>query len=209
MQQQYNWRRGVSILLVALSLLAFGRGGWIWAKAHLANYLIEGAWQHTLATGEQAKPWRWADTWPVARLQLGEESHLVLQGVSGQAMAFGPGLMDNSEPVLQTNNVIIAGHRDTHFAGLRHTKIGDVIGLETPRGTRHFRVAQRSVVEETAGYILEQGGPQRLTLITCYPFDGLSGQATQRWVVTAYPIDPSSIDRQTVFTWPDTASWRI
>jgi len=45
---------------MALSLVVGGfllaDGGWIYAKAKLAQQLIEDAWQQTLATGEPVKP---------------------------------------------------------------------------------------------------------------------------------------------------------
>ena len=67
-------------LLVALGAWQLGRGAWIQAKAWLAQSLIAHAWARTLSGERQAKPWPWADTWPVARLtvpRLGiERSHL-------------------------------------------------------------------------------------------------------------------------------------
>src|SRR5258708_13003664 len=55
-------------LLVALGTWELGRGAWIQAKAWLAQSLIAHAWTRTLSGERQAKPWPWADTWPVARL---------------------------------------------------------------------------------------------------------------------------------------------
>ncbi|UCE88716.1 MAG: class GN sortase, partial [Pseudomonadota bacterium] len=52
-----------------------GHGAWIYAKAVLAQHLLHSAWQHTLAqravsSQPRILPWPWADTWPVARLQV-------------------------------------------------------------------------------------------------------------------------------------------
>src|SRR5882762_7872122 len=80
-------------LLVALGTWELGRGAWIQAKAWLAQSLIAHAWTRTLSGERQAKPWPWADTWPVARLtvpRLGIERY-VLAGADGAAMAFAPG----------------------------------------------------------------------------------------------------------------------
>lgn len=55
---------GVLCALLAISLTAFGQAGYIKAKAILAQYLLEDAWQQTLDDGQPHKPWDWADTFP-------------------------------------------------------------------------------------------------------------------------------------------------
>ena len=46
------------------------RALWIHAKALLAQVLLERAFAASLATGGAVKPWSWADTWPVARIEV-------------------------------------------------------------------------------------------------------------------------------------------
>ena len=67
------------------------------------------------------RPWPWADITPVAVLEvprLGERS-IVLEGASGQAMAFGPGHMINTPPIGARGTAVVAAHRDTQFRYLR------------------------------------------------------------------------------------------
>ena len=71
----------------------------IYLKAELAQYLLlEKAWTRTLQGENQVKPWPWADTWPVARLQLPKYGIdlIVLSGASGRTLAFGPGHVSTS-----------------------------------------------------------------------------------------------------------------
>src|SRR5260370_32516006 len=87
------------ILAVALAiagLILIGQGVWVHAKAALAQVLLDRAFSQSLATGEAVKPWSWADTWPVAREEFPRlgKSAIVLNGSSGQAMAFGPGQVE-------------------------------------------------------------------------------------------------------------------
>ena len=42
--------------LVVTSLLFFGQAGWIYAKAWLAQFLMESAWARTLEGEERVKP---------------------------------------------------------------------------------------------------------------------------------------------------------
>ena len=46
------------------------QGVWIPAKAALAQILLERAWQRTRAGETAVVPWSWADTWPIARLEV-------------------------------------------------------------------------------------------------------------------------------------------
>ncbi len=91
---------------IVLVLLVFSEWQWsgavlIHAKAVLAPILIERAWQSTLTQGSSeparhtVKPWPWADSWPVARLQLPAQAvdQLVLAGTNGASLPLG-GLID-------------------------------------------------------------------------------------------------------------------
>src|SRR4051794_41441677 len=94
-------RRFILPLLFAITgLILFGQGGYIHAKALLAQVLLERAFSETIATGRETKPWSWADTWPVARIEVKRigASTIVLAGSSGQALAFRPGHAGDTPP---------------------------------------------------------------------------------------------------------------
>ncbi|WP_237058073.1 class GN sortase [Microbulbifer sediminum] len=178
-------------LLVMSFLLAgawqLGGAAWLLAKAHLAHYLIDDAWEQQLRSGEPVRPWPWADTWPVARLSLGGgRPLLVMSGSSGQALAFGPGLVENSgAPGARDRNTVIAAHRDTHFNGLRDLRAGQVVRLQDIRGRWYrYRVSSSRVVDSRREQMPIQAGPG-LVLVTCYPFDALSAGGPLRFVVHA------------------------
>ena len=80
-------------LLASIGFWELGHGAWIHAKAWLAQLLLQRAWERTLRGEAAAKPWPWADTWPVARLRVPAHGVdlIVLSGVSGRTLAFGPG----------------------------------------------------------------------------------------------------------------------
>ena len=82
-----------SLVLALIGIILFGDGAYIHAKAWLAQVLLERAFDRSVATGEVVRPWSWADTWPVARIEVRRigASAIVLEGTSGQALAFGPG----------------------------------------------------------------------------------------------------------------------
>ncbi|AVT49852.1 class GN sortase [Shewanella baltica] len=196
----------VGLFLIGATLL--GKGLYMQAKAHFAQYLIEQAWTKTLADGQSHKPWSWADTYPVAKLSIYREqaansdieaelndSLYVLAGASGRNLAFGPSLVLSSAPAGQKGNTVIAGHRDTHFAILNGMAVGRRLSLQTLKGNNIiYEVVATQVVNETETQFMAPSDDNRLTLITCYPFDALQGGAELRFVVQAIPVEDESMD---------------
>ena len=191
----------VGLCLIGATLL--GKGFYMQAKAHFAQYLVEQAWTKTLADGKSHKPWSWADTYPVAKLSIYrqpaantaseaelDDSLYVLAGASGRNLAFGPSMMLSSAPAGQIGNTVIAGHRDTHFAILNGMAVGRRLSLQTLKGNNIiYEVVATQVVHETATQFMAPSDDNRLTLITCYPFEALQGGAELRFVVQAIPVD--------------------
>jgi len=188
-------RRSITILVAAMLAIAgaalFGQGVWIHAKAVLAQILLERAFAHTLATGENAKPWPWADTWPVARVavpRLGR-SAIVLAGSSGQALAFGPGHVERTPSAGEPGTAIYSAHRDTHFTFLGEVRIGDEVRVTRRDGAQfRFRVTHTSVVRWDASGIDPAAEGRHLVLATCWPLDAkMAGPL--RYLVHAEIID--------------------
>ena len=186
---------GLAALALALGLWQLGGAAAIHTKAWLAQRLLDDAWAATLAGsgassgagGKAVKPWPWADTWPVARLQVPElEIDLyVLAGASGRTLAFGPALVPGTEGL---NHRILSGHRDTHFAFLRDLDDGTRLRLQDRSGAwRTYRVSGRQVIDLRRPVTARRAGAGRdlVTLVTCWPFDALDPGGPLRYAVTA------------------------
>ncbi len=187
-------KKALLFSLLLLSLVAIAKGSWIHAKAVLAQCLIADAWQQRLEGVAKPKPWPWADTWPVARLQVPElgVDQFVLAGASGRTLAFGPGHVPGSALPGGEGNAVISGHRDTHFRWLRKLQKGDVLAIQRPDGQRlSYRVKQLAVVDESDTRILQAGDQSVLHLVTCFPFDALIPGGPLRYVVTAEALSGS------------------
>jgi len=179
-------------ILTVVASLCLMIGLWIPAKAWVAQQMLERAWAETSAGMGREKPWPWADTWPVARLTLPtlSESFVVLEGVSGQSLAFGPGHLAASAAPGKPGTVVIAGHRDTVFRELGKLKPGDPIRLAPPlKAPVVYRVVRARVVDSRKRELQldsrNAGAPDRLLLITCYPFDAVRPGGPLRYVVEA------------------------
>ncbi|PKF49083.1 class GN sortase [Enterovibrio nigricans] len=182
------------IKLACLALLVLGvffmsQGLFIKAKAQLAQYLISQAWDKQHSSRQNEKPWPWADTYPVAKLSWGDlPGQMVLSGANARNLAFGPVLQMNTAQPGRRGNVVIYGHNDTHFSSLSAVAIGDSIKLETKVGTQVvYEVSSVHVVDESDTVWVEDLGDNRLTLVTCYPFNDVQVDGEERYIIVAHP----------------------
>jgi len=114
---------------------------------------------------------------------------IVLAGVSGRTLAFGPGWAEQSASPGEPGRTLLAGHRDTHFRFLADLVDGDRLLLQSARGeTRRYRVVIEGVIEADAGWLMSPEGGDQLLLVTCYPFDSPIPGGSQRYLVRAEPL---------------------
>jgi sortase A len=170
-----NIRALIILLIAGLGFWQTGSAAWIYAKAQLAQVLLERAWEKTLAGDTPVRPWPWADTWPVARLRIPSRDVdvIVLQGDSGRSLAFAPGMAAGSAPPGQPGTTLISAHRDTHFKNIADIQPGEQIELETPHGRWTYRVLYTDVVDARRSGISSNPLHDELVLVTCYPFGTL------------------------------------
>lgn len=175
-------------MLTAVTL----RASWIEAKAGVAQVLIAKAWQQTLQSGPGQRPWPWADTWPVLRLQTpGGKAVYILESGSGEALAFGPGRLRTAE--VEQSGLMIAGHRDTHFEFLEAIRVGDRMALQQHDGSvSTYRVSHTRVVDSRTATLRPPAQASRLLLISCYPFDAARAGGPLRYLVYADRIGAES-----------------
>jgi sortase A len=185
------------LLIATVGLILFGQGAYIHAKALVAQVLLDRAFEKTIATGQTTKPWSWADTWPVARIEV-KRLHaraIVLAGSSGQALAFGPGHVERTADAGERGVAVYSAHRDTHFAFLKNVVAGDEIDVTRDDGqTFRYRVDTTSVVRFDDSGIDPLAGGHQLVLSTCWPFDALT-QGPERFLVHATMLEDAAGSR--------------
>ena len=182
----------VPLLLAICGLVMVGQGAYIHAKALLAQVLLERAFNETIATGRDSKPWSWADTWPVARIEVKRigASAIVLAGSSGQALAFGPGHLEFTADAGERGVAVYSAHRDTHFRFLRDVRIGDEIEVTRRDGKIfRYRADSQTVVRFDQFGIDPLTSSYELVLSTCWPFDAMTS-GPERYLLHATLIEP-------------------
>src|SRR5262249_35094018 len=186
----------LALILALAGLTLIGQGTWIHAKALLAQVLLKRAFAQSISTGLPVKPWSWADTWPVARIDVPRigVSEIVLAGSSGQALAFGPGHVETSADAGEAGVAVYSAHRDTHFRFLKDVKIGDEIAVTRKDGQVFvYRVTHTSVVRFDESGVDPHADGKFLVLSTCWPFDSVT-PGPMRYLVHAELAQESEID---------------
>ncbi|MGE4594879.1 MAG: sortase, partial [Gammaproteobacteria bacterium] len=135
-----------------IGFATFAYGAYIPIKAELAQLLIHRAWVESIATGENVKPWGWADMHPVLRLQSAthDQDLIVLSGDTGNVLAFGPGLSRETPYLDDSSSLLISGHRDTHFTFLQDVEIGEEFVIaSSDNTTRIYQVSNIEIIDTT------------------------------------------------------------
>ena len=187
--------RKLSIPLLALLLLA-GGGYFLFqaikieVKAKIAQGLLEYTWNKSLKENKSYKPWPSFDGSPILKLEIPHYniSQIVLEGTSGQALAFGPAF--HKETYLPSSNKItaISSHRDSHGVYIQNLKIGDILKLQDLDEKWHtYKIEEFLIVNVHEDIIINK--INRLLLITCYPFDAIVSGTPLRYIVSAKKIN--------------------
>jgi len=191
--------RAFAALVLIAGICLTCRALYLHAKAELAGILIGRAWKQSLESGQPHAPWPWADTHPIARLQIPRLGYdeMVLEGASPRNLAFGPARLFSGARLGESGNLIFAGHRTSWFKPLEGIAQDDTIQLEwfdshRQLHQRTYSVSEIRVVDPQDVTLLAPTSQEVLTLITCYPF-GRSPYSPQRFIVRALPIDESRL----------------
>lgn len=172
-------------------LLQFGAHAWSQARSYAARVLVEQAWSRTLMGDSPALPWPGADAWPVARLRvptLGIDRY-VLAGSRSQGLELGPGHLEGTPIPGDEGNSVIRGRGNEELAFLGQLRLGDVIEIQRADGRWiAYRVVEGAVLDTRDVWVAKQEGPNRLTLVTGYPFSAARPAGRRRYVVFAFEL---------------------
>lgn len=183
-----NMLSTLSMVALSAAMISASSAAWMAGKAMVAQHLLDVAWQSSRHHETPTRPWRWADVTTVGRLTIPalDESLIVLNDASGEAMAFGPGLVAGDPLQADSATVAIGGHRDTHLAFMQNQKPGELILLEALDGkTYRYQLLDSQIVDTRVQSLSIATDFPGLVLITCYPFNARQTGGPLRLVVRA------------------------
>ncbi len=111
------------------------------------------------------------------------------------ALRNGVGIYSGSFIPGYGGTILVAGHNNTYFNGLKNAKEGQIVKIRTSYGNYEYRITKtavkayndRSAYDLTADY-------ENLIMYTCYPFDEL-GLTRDRFFVYAEYVSGPQIDK--------------
>ncbi len=197
-KSQLPLTRAAILVLVAAGLtgvVLICNGLYIKAKAELSQYLLMRSFSAVLAGDKQARPWPWADFTVAALISVPRlnRSAIVLEGATGQALAFGPALVNGTPEPGDPGTSVIAAHRDTHFEWLKDVLPGDMVSVTTRDGVKKlFRAGDGRIATWDDNGINTAAFGRHLALATCWPFDAQT-RGPLRYILNADLVDQTPV----------------
>ena len=178
--------------LIFLGIFGIAKASFMPIKAIIGQHYLEAAWQDSLKNNKLSKPWRSADFYMIGKLKVPrlKISRVILNSVSGEAMAWGIGRIANVGISSGSRPIILAGHRDSHMQFMSELKVGDKIELMMSDGLVKSYVISKTEVSNKPEMSLSaiSSNTGNLILTTCWPFDAIQS-GDQRYLIFARSID--------------------
>ena len=184
--------------LIILGLVGITKAGLMPIKAIIGQHYLEVAWKESLKSNKLSKPWKSADFYMIGELKVPKlkVSRVILNSVSGEAMAWSIGRVTNLNHALDKQPIILAGHRDSHMQFMSKLNIGDKIELTMSDGLLTTYIISGTEVSDKPEVALSPVtlGRESLILTTCWPFNAIKS-GDQRYLIFADKVNVSaSID---------------
>ena len=184
--------------LIILGLVGITKASLMPIKAIIGQHYLEVAWKESLKSNKLSKPWKSADFYMIGELKVPKlkVSRVILNSVSGEAMAWSIGRVTNLGNAIDKQPIILAGHRDSHMQFMSELNIGDKIELTMSDGLLTTYIISGTEVSDKPEVALSPVtlGSESLILTTCWPFNAMKS-GDQRYLIFADKVNVSaSID---------------
>jgi len=180
--------------LIILGLFGIAKASLMPIKAIIGQHYLEVAWKDSLKNNKLSKPWKSADFYMIGELIVPKFkiSRVILNSVSGEALAWSIGRVNNVGYSSSRGPIILAGHRDSHMQFMSKLNIGDKIELMMTDGVlKTYEISQLEVSDKPELKISKTSiNDESLVLTTCWPFNA-SRSSQQRYIVVAQSINVS------------------
>ncbi|MDB9697795.1 class D sortase [Amylibacter sp.] len=177
--------------LIILGLFGIAKASLMPIKAIIGQHYLEVAWQDSLKKNKLSKPWKSADFYMIGELTIPKLkiSRVILNSVSGEALAWSIGRVDNVGSSSSSGPIILAGHRDSHMQFMSKLNVGDKIELMMTDGVlKTYEISKLDVTDKPELKILSNSiNNNSLILTTCWPFQSLKS-GSQRYLLHAKVI---------------------
>ena len=174
-----------------LGIFGIAKAGFMPIKAIIGQHYLKVAWKESLRNNMLSKPWRSADFYMIGELKVPKlkVSRVILNSVSGEAMAWSIGQVTNLNHALDKQPIILAGHRDSHMQFMSELNVGDKIELTMSDGLLKTYIISGTEVSDKPEVALSTAslGRESLILTTCWPFKAMKS-GDKRFLIFAHQL---------------------
>jgi sortase A len=111
------------------------------------------------------------------------------------ALRNGVGIYNGSYIPGYGGTILVAGHNNTYFNGLKNARKGDLVQIKTSYGNYTYEIYDGKVLKATDQSAFDlTASEENLVMYTCYPFDEL-GLTSYRYFVYAKYVSGPVIDK--------------
>ena len=112
-------------------------------------------------------------------------------GDSWYVLGNGVGIYNGSAIPGYGRTILIAGHNNTYFNGLKHAKEGQIVKIRTNYGNYTYEITGMKITdnEDRSAYDLDKN-EENLIMYTCYPFDTLGLTDLRAFIYAKYVSGP-------------------
>ena len=112
-------------------------------------------------------------------------------GDSWYVLGNGVGIYNGSAIPGYGRTILIAGHNNTYFNGLKYAKEGQIINIRTNYGNYKYEITGTKITDnqDRSAYDLDKN-EENLILYTCYPFDTLGLTDLRAFIYARYVSGP-------------------
>ena len=178
--------------LIILGLFGIAKASLMPIKAIIGQHYLEVAWKDSLKNNKLSKPWKSADFYMIGELTVPKFkiSRVILNSVSGEALAWSIGRVNNVGSSSSRGPIILAGHRDSHMQFMSKLNIGDKIELIMTDGVlKTYEISKLDITDKPELKISNISiNHDSLILTTCWPFNA-SKSGSQRYIVMAKSVN--------------------
>jgi sortase A len=187
-------RKWFGLVLMIGGLALLGMGGWQYYSTQQAEkeslqeakeILVE---TETKQERSDFKP-KQNETIGILRIPKIDAELPIVEGTNEDDLKKGVGHYASTAFPGDNEQILFSGHRDTVFRRFGELEVGDKFIVELPYGTFTYEMRDSKIVPANDTSIIGSiNGEDVLNISTCYPFSFI-GDAPDRYVVYAYPVD--------------------
>ena len=170
----------IAIIFFLVGAILIIKPSYYYMKGYCVEYILNKIWCNYKQNNT-----KFLNLEPIGKLII-EDINLdcmILKNINDRTLNYGLGKLSDGIKLYQSNkNIIIAGHRDSYFNKLKKINLGDEIILEHIEGKSKYIVESIKIVNPNNIECLSDYNLNKITLITCYPFQYI-GSAPLRYVV--------------------------